>query len=363
MPRRTMSDAREQPAGLRGLVLRPGYDSGDRLLDTFYVPVLSSAVRYDHSVGYFRSSSLAAAARGLTRFLNGGGTVRLLCGAELSEGDQQALLGKGSFDGALADRLAGQLATEDDLVDRRLQVLAWLARLGRLEVRIAVPVDAGGQPIVTHHHDPYYHEKIGVLHDAAGDGVAFQGSINESMTAWTRNFESFSVYASWDDRAGQFQHWTQRFERRWAGQVANFRVYPLPEAARQRLLSLAPAEEPDARDPEEQPVGDDAVMARYLAVAPRLLSAEGLAEATTGVVLFPHQRLVTERLAGQYPRSWLVADEVGLGKTISAGMALRRLLLTGQVRSALILAPANVCRQWQDELFEKFGLWPDFRRS
>jgi SNF2 family DNA or RNA helicase len=64
-----------------------------------------------------------------------------------------------------------------------------------------------------------------------------------------------------------------------------------------------------------------------------------------------------ERLAGQYPRSWLVADEVGLGKTISAGMALRRLVLAGVVRRALILAPANVTRQWQDELFEKFGLW------
>jgi hypothetical protein len=352
-----MSAASEARAGLRGLALRPGYDSGDRLLEAFYVPALSRAVRYDRSVGYFRSSSLAAATRGLTRFLNGGGTMRLLCGAELSAADRQALLGQGTFDGALGDRLAERLATEDDLVTRRLQVLAWLARTGRLEVRIAVPVDAGGQPVVTDQHDPYFHEKIGVLHDTAGDGVAFQGSVNESMTAWTRNFESFSVYASWDERAPFFRHWARRFDQHWAGQVSGFRVYPLPDAVRQRLLSLAAAEEPDARDPEEQPVGEDAVVARYLAVAPRLVSAEGLAEATTGVVLYPHQRQVTERLGGQYPRSWLVADEVGLGKTISAGMALRRLLLSGQVRSALILAPANVCRQWQDELFAKFGLW------
>jgi hypothetical protein len=91
--------------------------------------------------------------------------------------------------------------------------------------------------------------------------------------------------------------------------------------------------------------------------APRLVGAEALAEATVGVRLFPHQRQIAERLAGLYPRSWLVADEVGLGKTISAGVALRRLWLVGLVKRALILAPANVCRQWQDELFEKFGMW------
>lgn len=106
------ASASEARAGLRGLALRPGYDSGDRLLEAFYVPALSRAVRYDRSVGYFRSSSLAAATRGLTRFLNGGGTMRLLCGAELSAADRQALLGQGTFDGALGDRLAERLATE-----------------------------------------------------------------------------------------------------------------------------------------------------------------------------------------------------------------------------------------------------------
>lgn len=104
--------------------------------------------------------------------------------------------------------------------------------------------------------------------------------------------------------------------------------------------------------------GVDAVVARYMRIAPRLVGAESLAEATIGLELFPHQRQVAERLAGLYPRSWLLADEVGLGKTISAGISLRRLVLDGRVRRALILAPANVCRQWQDELFEKkFGLW------
>lgn len=354
-----MTTAEEHVApSLRGLHLKPGYDSSDQILDTFYIPALSRAVRYDRSVGYFRSSALSVAARGLSRFISGGGTLRLLCGVEVSAADRDALSGRTSLDGAFAERLAAGLATENEIDRRRLEVLAWLTRAGRLEVRIAVAVDERGLPVVTEGDSPYFHEKIGVLWDAGGDGVAFQGSVNESATGWTRNFESFSVYASWELTAGHFAFWANKFEEHWAGRIAGFRVFPLPEAARDSLLHLAPEHEPGLRDPEEPPaVGDDQLVARFLQVAPHLVGADGLAEATAGVSLFPHQRQVVERLAGLYPRSWLVADEVGLGKTISAGMALRRLLLSGEVQRALILAPANVCRQWQDELFEKFGLW------
>jgi superfamily II DNA or RNA helicase len=340
------------------LAFKPGYDSSDLVLETFYVPALSRASNYDRSVGYFRSSALSVAARGMSRFINGGGTIRLLCGAEISMADRDALLGRTTLDGAFAERLAERLVTDSDVERRRLEVLAWLAREGRLEVRIAIAVDDQGAPLVGGELEPYFHEKIGVLRDLNGDGIAFQGSVNESATAWTINFESFSVYASWDATATHFSFWANKFEQHWSGDLKGFRVYNLPDAARQRLISLAPNVFPGERDPEEPTVtGDDQVVAHFMRVAPRLAGADALAEATSGVSLFPHQRQVAERLASLYPRSWLVADEVGLGKTVSAGLSLRRLWLTGQVKRVLILAPANVCRQWQDELFEKFGMW------
>jgi hypothetical protein len=346
------------PPGLRGIDLQPGYDSSDKVLEIFYVPALSRANSYDRSVGYFRSSALSVAARGLSRFINGGGQLRLLCGAEITESDREALLGRGSLDGPFAQRLADCLVTDSDVNQNRLEVLAWLAQQGRLEVRIAIAIDGNGDPIVGGAQDPYFHEKIGILRDNHGDGVAFQGSVNESATAWTKNFESFSVYSSWGSSSSYFSFWANKFDDHWAGRIDGFRVYPLPTAARDKLLSIAPEEQPDPRDVEEPlPVGADPVIARYLRVAPRLVASEALAEATIGLNLFPHQRQVAERFAGMYPRSWLLADEVGLGKTISAGIALRRLLLENRVQRALILAPANVCRQWQDELFEKFGLW------
>ena len=104
------------PPGLRGIDLQPGYDSSDKVLEIFYVPALSRAVSYDRSVGYFRSSALSVAARGLSRFINGGGQLRLLCGAEITESDRDALLGHSSLEGPFAQRLADRLLTDNERV-------------------------------------------------------------------------------------------------------------------------------------------------------------------------------------------------------------------------------------------------------
>jgi SNF2 family DNA or RNA helicase len=52
----------------------------------------------------------------------------------------------------------------------------------------------------------------------------------------------------------------------------------------------------------------------------------------------------------------LIADDVGLGKTIEAGLVLEELLLRHRARTCLIICPANLCVKWRDEMAEKFGL-------
>lgn len=52
----------------------------------------------------------------------------------------------------------------------------------------------------------------------------------------------------------------------------------------------------------------------------------------------------------------LIADDVGLGKTIEAGLVLQELLLRHRARSCLIVCPASLCVKWRDEMAEKFGL-------
>ncbi|MFC3284209.1 RNA polymerase-associated protein RapA [Litchfieldella rifensis] len=72
--------------------------------------------------------------------------------------------------------------------------------------------------------------------------------------------------------------------------------------------------------------------------------------------LIPHQLYIADEVAGRHAPRVLLADEVGLGKTIEAGLILHRLLLTGRAERALILVPDSLTHQWLVELLRRFAL-------
>ncbi|HOY73865.1 MAG TPA: DEAD/DEAH box helicase [Bacteroidales bacterium] len=72
--------------------------------------------------------------------------------------------------------------------------------------------------------------------------------------------------------------------------------------------------------------------------------------------LLPHQLWVCKRVLESWPTRWIVADDVGLGKTIEAGLILTPLLTSGRVKRLLILAPASLVEQWQVRLREMFDI-------
>jgi SNF2 family DNA or RNA helicase len=81
-----------------------------------------------------------------------------------------------------------------------------------------------------------------------------------------------------------------------------------------------------------------------------------------GVIRYPHQVEAARRVVEEMRGRALLADEVGLGKTIEAGLVLSEFVLRGLVRRALILVPASLQGQWRDELRVKFGLHFRVRR-
>lgn len=74
------------------------------------------------------------------------------------------------------------------------------------------------------------------------------------------------------------------------------------------------------------------------------------------IALLPHQLWVCHRVSRQWPIRYLVADDVGLGKTIEAGLVLWPLLSSGMVRRLLVLCPAGLVEQWQFRLREMFDI-------
>jgi len=77
---------------------------------------------------------------------------------------------------------------------------------------------------------------------------------------------------------------------------------------------------------------------------------------TSAVTPWQHQVRTYTRFLAEWPSRVLIADEVGLGKTISAGLILRQAILSGLAKRVLILTPKSVQIQWQNELYEKFNL-------
>jgi SNF2 family DNA or RNA helicase len=72
--------------------------------------------------------------------------------------------------------------------------------------------------------------------------------------------------------------------------------------------------------------------------------------------LLPHQVVLTHRIASSTPRRFLIADEVGLGKTIETALALRELASRGELKRALMVVPAGLVNNWHRELNEVFNL-------
>ena len=134
------------------------------------------------------------------------------------------------------------------------------------------------------------------------------------------------------------------------GEVA-YRVWlPSKDAVvRARALDLASLE--SVRPSVEQILHTTAAAKLLDALEDNLL----LAPIQSSVVPLPHQLYALNRAISRDRIRYLLADEVGLGKTIEAGLVLRELKLRGRVKRILVVAPKGLVRQWQAEMRLHFG--------
>ncbi len=361
-------------------------EDGD-LVRLLYVPALEDAERYDRLTGYFNAEALALAARGIEGLVRNDGRMRLVVGCTLEPPEIEAIARGEELRELVERRLTGvPLAPPDPASAGALELLAWMVARGFLDVKVAVPCNARGEPTPD---GGIFHEKTGIVEDRVGDRIAWTGSLNETRAGWRNNWESFSVYTSWGPEPGRVDEEERSFARLWAGRAQRAIVLAVPEAVRRELMRFAPpaglperlertlTEEQERRlvpRPETPPDDRAAPQASAAPAAGALRErvwafirhapsrpggGERIGEATAPVDPWPHQVKAFERLYGDWPPRLLIADEVGLGKTVQAGLLLRQAWLAGRARRVLVLAPKAVLGQWQIELREKFNLnWP-----
>jgi len=330
---------------LRNLPIRLDYrpDVSPDPVAEFYAPALAESVAYDRATYTFSANGLASAAVGLAGLLRNDGRVRLICHFEMEEATVRAIIrGQTQARDAMLARLAPEdltaVSPDDIRAKSQVDLIAWLIANRRLEVRIAI--HAGG----------IFHPKIGVMTDADGDRVAFTGSANETESGWSRNYETFSAFTSWRD-PDRVQSQVEHFDALWNNRAAAVQVIPMPDDYA-RYLALAAPDKPPG--PEPSPA-DAARAAYWKRIRDALANDPASTAATIPAALWPHQESFRRARVGAAPRV-LIADEVGLGKTMQAGIILKTLINRRAADRALILAPKPALAQWQRELRDKFCL-------
>lgn len=195
----------------------------DSVAKDFYIPLLSQAVKYQRAVGFFSSSCLIEISKGISELAKNGGSIQLVASPYLSDEDIEAI--KSGY--AMRDQVVKE-AVRREMVEgktafekARLNLLANLISDNILDIKIAFTENSERMGM--------YHEKMGIITDTEGNRVAFSGSMNESATAMTLNYETIDVYCSWKDDEDRVLAKENAFASIWNDTEPNIKIIKFPE--------------------------------------------------------------------------------------------------------------------------------------
>ena len=296
-----------------------------RLDASFLMQHLAGALSYKRIAGYFTSSLFEVAGEALEHISE----VKIVCNVDIHPDDLKvAQLRESKMLGRWNERALEAEALLNRERYRRLD--AFLAKHGQA-VRVA-PDDICG----------FVHGKAGVITLADYRRLGFIGSMNETRSGWQRHYEIL-----WEDESPEGVAWIEEeFDFLWNA------AKPLPQAVIREVHRRG-----YRREIEFIEIDDDENLApAALIESPLYREGQQLQPWQQGFLTecLRHQRLYgTVRL--------LLADEVGLGKTLSLATAALTLCLladkeNGPRRPVVIFAPATLTEQWQTEMLDKLGI-------
>lgn len=230
--------------GFSELKLKEAYDSVDDLIvETFLVPVLTNARKYYRITGYFASSALAVAARGLFPFIKNNGEMRIITSINFHKRDLKAIKdGLVKPEKIIESIIIDELENIDnnDIRDR-IRLLAWMVATNHLEIKIAIRNSDIDNNYLDISSRGLFHQKVGILFDEENRILSFSGSINETKSGWIHNIEEFKVFKDWEPGEKKYvESDLNKFFRYWDNKADKITTYSIPEAAKKHLISMAP---------------------------------------------------------------------------------------------------------------------------
>jgi hypothetical protein len=283
---------------------------------TFLNDRLKGAQSYDRIAGYFSSSILEVAGEALESIT---GRIRMVCNSDLGADDVKTARAanyaiRREWCGSEPEKLR-------PAAQPRLKKLHDFLKSEKLVVRV-LPSETFG----------LVHGKAGVITMGDGRRTAFMGSINETYAAWRLNYELV-----WEDDSDEAVAWVQEeFEALWnhpaAQNLADFVIDDVERLSRRIVL------------PGVKEWRDDPEAAAPIVESPVYRKEFGL---------WAHQKyfvkIAFDAHQSVHGARFVLADQVGLGKTLQLGMAAQLMALWGD-KPVLIIVPKTLVWQWQDEL-------------
>ena len=283
--------------------------------DSFLNQKLNNAIAYDRIAGYFRSSIFEIAGEALESI---SGKIRIVCNSDLMVEDVKTA----RFANVSMRKEWCKGKPEEMLnIGNRFKKLYKTLSSKKLEIRV-LPNERFG----------LIHGKAGVISLENGSKTTFLGSVNESKSAWTLNYELI-----WEDDSNEAVEWVQEeFDTLWNDPCA----VPLSEFIIEDIKRIADRELIENVDDWKKDANPASIAVESSIYREQL----GIWEYQKYFIDLAFKEHKTE-----YGARYILADQVGLGKTIQLAMSAQLMALYGE-KPILIIAPKTLLWQWQNEL-------------
>lgn len=192
-------------SNLKDLMLKKSYDpsiDGSDVINDFYIPCLSSSVKYDRCSAYFSSAVLKQISKGLNKFYQNGGHARFIFSCEIMDDEMLNIIK------AYDEKMETLTLALDSSLDNDYEIanLSYLIKHNLADVKIAFMIK---------NKSALMHIKAGMFEDSEGNKVYFDGSGNETEAGILRNAEIFNVFNNFNGHDYYVENGENRFNQLW----------------------------------------------------------------------------------------------------------------------------------------------------